>query len=103
MDNTDFGRLFKRLRQASGLSQKDLAARVSIDPSYLSHLEAGRREPSIQLVRSLADELKVPAGLLLALLIWSDLPPEQKSTYQSAVENLIELASLGQLDLTLRL
>lgn len=32
-------------------SQKDMAARLQISPPYLSEIEAGKKEPTLQLLR----------------------------------------------------
>lgn len=95
----DLGDTIKRLRLASGFSQKELATRLEIDPSYLSHIEAGRREPSMQLVRRLADALSVPPGLLLAVVVWTEMPEEQRATYEGILQKLVELARVSQLKL----
>jgi transcriptional regulator with XRE-family HTH domain len=58
------GQIIKILRAAIGLRQKDLAERVGIQPHYLSLVEAGKREPSIAVLRKIASELDVPVSLL---------------------------------------
>lgn len=40
-----FGYQLKQLRESRGLYQKAAAARVSVDPSYWSAIERGRRPP----------------------------------------------------------
>lgn len=47
-----------------GLKQKDLAEKVKIQPHYLSLVEAGKREPSLAVLRKIARELDVPVSLL---------------------------------------
>jgi transcriptional regulator with XRE-family HTH domain len=89
------GNAIRRLRQAAGLTQKDLAERLEVDKTYVSHLEADRKEPSIQLLRGLASVLEVPPGLLLAVSLWTDLPAEQKQIYQPIIDRLIEIATAG--------
>lgn len=37
------GRKLKEIRERLGVSQKELAMRMGVDPSLLSHLEAGRK------------------------------------------------------------
>ncbi len=41
----DFSALLRQFRDRSGLSCNELARAVSIDPSYISRLERGEREP----------------------------------------------------------
>ena len=68
-------------------------------PSYLCHVEAGRREPSIKLLRSMAQELDVPPGLLLAITLAAELPPESRGPYTRVLEELLELARYDQFGL----
>ena len=42
---TNVGERLARLRKSRGLSQKDLAQQLSIDPSTLAKWEVGRRKP----------------------------------------------------------
>jgi predicted ATPase/DNA-binding XRE family transcriptional regulator len=67
-----FGTLLKRLREASGLTQEELAARAALSAKGISDLERGaRRRPHPQTVRALADALEVSedgrASLLAAV------------------------------------
>ena len=101
MQQLTLGTALKRLRGASGLSQKKLAHLLEVDPSYVSHLESGRREPSVRLLRQLATHLDVPPGLLLALALWSDMPEADRAAYRGTVESLVNLATAAQLRLPL--
>ena len=58
------GKTIKVLRTNLGIRQKDLARRLEITPTYLSLIEADRREPSLFLIKLLSEELNVPLGLL---------------------------------------
>lgn len=51
---TPFGEKMRALRQARGVTQKEMAAALHISPAYLSALEHGRRgRPTAQLVRQI--------------------------------------------------
>jgi transcriptional regulator with XRE-family HTH domain len=54
------GRNFARLRQASGLTQEEVAVRAGVSQQYISGLERGRRNPTVislfLLARSLGSE-----------------------------------------------
>ena len=64
----NYGRALRVARAARGMSQKDLAARAHIEPSYVSLLEAGKRgNPSSRLLKQIADALGVPLDLLILL------------------------------------
>jgi transcriptional regulator with XRE-family HTH domain len=54
----------RRYREAAGLSQEDLAARIGVDQGYVSKLEAGARNPTIVTVWHVAEALKVHPSAL---------------------------------------
>lgn len=65
-----FGKNVARLRAAKGLSQTQLA--FGLDPitkgisqSYISQLEAGKRNPKLMTLIAIADALDVPVSELL--------------------------------------
>lgn len=65
----NIGRAIKFARVARGISQQDLALRVSISPSYLSLLESGKKDPSLAMIRSIAHGLKVSEDVLVLTAI----------------------------------
>lgn len=58
------GRL-RKAREIKGLSQGDLAEKSGLQPSAVSHFESGRRAPSFDNLRRLADALSVSTDYLL--------------------------------------
>lgn len=64
IEDLKMGQVIKIFRAATGIRQKDLAKKVGIQPHYLSLIESGKREPSLQILRKIAKELDVPIGLL---------------------------------------
>lgn len=59
------GRNVRRLREQAGWSQEDYADRAGIHRTYVSDIERGARNPTIEVVEKLARPLKVSAGSLL--------------------------------------
>ena len=53
------------LRRGKGMSQAQLAHRLSISPSAIGMYEQGRREPSAQLLVAIAGEFQVSTDFLL--------------------------------------
>lgn len=51
-------------REGAGLSQEKLAAKVGVEQSYLSGLEAGRRNPTAVTLWHFAVALKIKPGAL---------------------------------------
>ena len=58
------GRAIRVLRAARGLQQRDLARRAGLDPSYVSLIESGKREPSESAIEAIASALKAPVSLV---------------------------------------
>ena len=57
----------KAARKALGLSQEALALETEIDRTYISGIERGLRNPSLDLIGKLAATLKKTPGELLAV------------------------------------
>lgn len=59
------GRNIRRLRQARGVSQEDLAAEIGVHRTYMGGVERGERNLTLQSLERLADRLGVsPLSLL---------------------------------------
>lgn len=57
----------RRLRERAGLSQRELAERVGMEPTYISHVECWRRCPSVDAMYMLASALEThPAVFMVA-------------------------------------
>jgi transcriptional regulator with XRE-family HTH domain len=53
------------IRVFHDISQRDLAARLGIGAPYLSEIEAGKKEPTLQLLRRYATEFKMPLSSIM--------------------------------------
>ncbi len=60
-----FGENVRKERLARDLTQQDLAAKLGMERSYLSELERGRRNPTVQALGRLADALELEPWELL--------------------------------------
>jgi transcriptional regulator with XRE-family HTH domain len=60
------GGFIRAQRLTASLSLRDLSERTGVSNAYLSQLERGLHEPSITVLRSIADALGVPLESLLA-------------------------------------
>jgi transcriptional regulator with XRE-family HTH domain len=67
--NTDnkFGRMLKEQRQAHGLTQRELAARIDVKASHVAYLETGQRKPSLALLGRIADTLRLERQKLFVM------------------------------------
>ncbi|MGD0266438.1 MAG: helix-turn-helix transcriptional regulator [Candidatus Methylomirabilota bacterium] len=71
-----FGKTIRSLRTEHGMKQRDLALRLPVTPTYLSHLENDRVEPSVRLLKKIAVELETP----VEVLFWDSVElPKQAS------------------------
>lgn len=61
-----FGAYLRAQRQAARLTLRELADLADISNPYLSQLERGLHQPSVAVVRSLAEALNLSAEVLLA-------------------------------------
>ena len=61
------GKAIRKLRQERKLSQESLGNRAEIHPTWISHIESGRINPTWGNVRRIAAGLKVPLEQLAAL------------------------------------
>tara|TARA_R110000787_G_scaffold67074_5_gene150331 strand:+ start:208 stop:546 length:339 start_codon:yes stop_codon:yes gene_type:complete len=62
------GKFAERLlsaREKRGFSQAELGAKADLQPAAIGHFEKGRRSPSFQNVRKLANALNISADYLL--------------------------------------
>lgn len=66
------------LRRQRGLSQAELARRLHISASAVGMYEQGRREPSLDIVVALAEELDVSTDFLLTGKIQQNRGTESK-------------------------
>jgi transcriptional regulator with XRE-family HTH domain len=53
------GKQIKTLRQAKGMSQEEVAEKSSMNSKYLSGIERGKANPTLDTLTRLADALKV--------------------------------------------
>ena len=59
------GALLRAQRMAAGLTLRELAERTKVSNAYLSQIERGLHEPSLSVLRAIAEALDVPLGSLL--------------------------------------
>ena len=90
----ELGAQLRGLRNAAGLSQRQLASRIGINVTYLSKMENGKQGGSVRVLRSLAEALDVPVLHLLALAgrvpDEVDVPPAHESSSSSPSRRTFE-------------
>lgn len=60
-----FGNRLKALRKEKGLSQEELAERSGLNRPYISGIEKGKRNVSLEVMEKLAEALGVGMGELI--------------------------------------
>ena len=65
------GRNLKRFREEAGLSQEALAFECGLHRTYVSGVERGVRNPTVEVLEKLAEPLGIPAWRLL-------VPPDDR-------------------------
>jgi len=88
----DYGKAIRILRAFTDMSQRQLAERVGADPSLISMLEAGKRQPSRDTMEKISSGLNVPFHLFVLLASEAD---DAKSVNAASFQQLAsELARL---------
>ena len=65
MDYYKIGQKIRKIRKAHGLSQEDLAERVNISTTHMSHIETGNTKLSLPVLVDIAAALEVRTDDLL--------------------------------------
>lgn len=55
----------RMIRIFHDISQKDMATRLQIAPSYLSEIESGKKDATLPLLGKYAEEFKIPMSSIL--------------------------------------
>ena len=75
----NLGETIKLLRKRNGLNQSQLAELCEITVTYLSLIENGKKEPTLSLLKTIANSLQVPLPILLfSALTEEDIPGSRK-------------------------
>lgn len=82
------GRAAAMVRVLKGWSQKELAERALIDPSYVSLFERGMRSPSQRVIRHIAEALEVSSTYLIGLSFGEDVG---RQTIELVQQELLKL------------
>jgi transcriptional regulator with XRE-family HTH domain len=85
----DVGARLRQLRQAAGLSQRELAKRAGVSNAIISLIEQNRSSPSVGLLKKVLD------GLPLALGEFFAAPPQGRPQVFFSGQELVELAGGG--------
>lgn len=65
LDYYEIGQRIRRIRKANGLSQEELAGKVDISTTHMSHIETGNTKLSLPVLVDIASALEVGTDDLL--------------------------------------
>jgi transcriptional regulator with XRE-family HTH domain len=84
-----FGEKLRKLREASGLTQAQLAKQIKVSDTFISLLENGQKFPSIVTVVALAKALKYEQQELLDLLTRDKLAQHERKplSYKPTIQD----------------
>jgi transcriptional regulator with XRE-family HTH domain len=85
------------VRKKKGMTQKKLAEKMGISPTYLSSIERGKENPTLDMLIILAKSLGVDLGVIFTLPQIED-PAKRKSL----INSLLNKADDDQLKLALK-
>lgn len=91
MDYYEIGQRIRKFRRARGLSQEQLAERVGISITHMSHIETGNTKLSLSVFVDIASALEVQADALLY-----DQPRDSISTAANEIGEVLEKCSAAQ-------
>jgi transcriptional regulator with XRE-family HTH domain len=83
------GSFIRAQRQLARLSLRDLADRAHVSNPYLSQIERGLHEPSVKVIKGIAEALNVSAETLLAHAGLIDADPDADDGSTKATEQAI--------------
>jgi transcriptional regulator with XRE-family HTH domain len=86
------GSFIRSQRKLANLSLRDLAERTRVSNPYLSQVERGLHEPSVRVLKAIAQALNVSAETLLAQAGLLEDEPEDDG-YESGTESAIRADS----------
>ncbi len=91
--SSKFPERLRSSRELRGLSQADLAVKSGLQASAISHFETGRRSPSFDNLRRLADALSITTDYLLGRV---DDPAASGPAVPSAFRDFKNMTSADQ-------
>ena len=83
-----FPETLTRLREAHGLTKKQLAKLIGFDPSYVSHMESGRHRPTYEFAVRADTVLHAEGTLVSAFLSTADHPADAVPAAQRALPGI---------------
>lgn len=94
----EIGKRIKQSRKEQGLSQAELADRMNVSPSYLSDIENGKTNFSLETLIRLTESLQISSDWLLQTDI-----PSVKTIHSAEIENILSDCSSSESQLLIKM
>lgn len=92
MDYYEIGKRIRRFRRACGISQEQLAEKISISTTHMSHIETGNTKLSLPVFIAVAEALDVQTDELL-----HDSPQAAKAVLKQEVTEMLDSCSVDDM------
>ena len=89
MDYYEIGRRIRKFRKAYGMSQEQLAERIGISPTHMSHIETANTKLSLPVFIAIAEALDVQTDELL-----HDSPHAAKAGLKQEIAEILDACSV---------
>ena len=96
MDYYAIGQRIRKFRKACGLSQEELAEKVGISTTHMSHIETGNTKLSLQVLVDIASTLSVQTDELLY-----ELPAQNTHALKQELADLLMTCSPREINILL--
>ena len=83
-DRSALGEFIRSQRRLAQLSQRELARLADLSNPYVSQLERGHHDPSIRVLRAIAEALNIRADTILAYAGWLQGDEDEETERLSA-------------------
>lgn len=93
MNYYEIGQRIRRYRKASNLSQEQLAEKVGISVTHMSHIETGNTKLSLPVLVNIANALSVQTDTIIY-----ENPQINKTSVKQELSELIDSCSINKLN-----
>lgn len=91
MNYYEIGQRIRKFRKACNLSQEELAEKVGISTTHMSHIETGNTKLSLSVFVDIANALSIQTDELL-----HDEPRNSKSNMKEKIDEIIDTCTLKE-------
>ena len=97
--NESFGKTLRKIRKSKGISQRELARKVSVDFSYISKIENDKiPPPSADTIVKMSEALNISSEILLSLT--GKMPSDIRKTMSTSATAMKFLINASDMRLT---